>query len=120
ESLQRQFRAKVGLDMSANPDDAARPLPILVEKILGAYEKLPSQWPVDGTTGYEFTASAIAVTIDRDSEAALTELYKQFTGDKRTFEAHVYESKVRILHDSLASEVNMLARRLERIAASRR
>ncbi len=120
ESLQRQFRATLGLDVSAMPDDAARPLPILVEKVLGSYEKLPAQWPVDGTTGYEFGASAVSVTIDRDAEAAFTDFYRQFTGDNRSFGAHVYESKMRILMDSLASEVNMLARRLERIAAAHR
>ena len=68
ESLQRLFKGTMGLDTSAAPDDASRPLPILVEKILGAFEKLPSEWPVDGTTGYEFAASAIGVTIDRDAE----------------------------------------------------
>jgi isoamylase len=120
ESLQRQFRATLGLDLSATPDDAARPLPILVEKILGPHEKLPAHWPVDGTTGYEFTASAIGVSIDRDAEGSLTDFYREFTGDDRSFETHVYESKIRILMDSLASEVNMLARRLERIATSQR
>jgi isoamylase len=120
ETLQRQFKATMLLDHSATPDDAARPLPILVEKILGAFEKLPASWPVDGTTGYEFAASAIGVGVDRDAEAALTELYREFTNDTRSFEAHVYESRIRILLDSLASEVNMLARRLERIAASHR
>jgi len=120
ETLQRQFKATMVLDHSATPDDASRPLPILVEKILGAFEKLPASWPVDGTTGYEFAASAVGVTIDRDAEEAMTELYREFTDDTRSFEAHVYESRVRTLLDSLASEVNMLARRLERIAASRR
>jgi isoamylase len=120
DSLQRQFKATMGLDLSAAPDDASRPLPIIVEKILGPFEKLPAHWPVDGTTGYEFAVSAISVCIDSESEAALTELYREFTGDRRSFETHVYESKLRILLDSLASEVNMLARRLERIAASRR
>jgi isoamylase len=120
ESLQRQFKTSLGLDMSATPDDAARPLPILVEKILGPYEKLPAHWPVDGTTGYEFAASAIGVGIDRDAEGAFSDFYREFTGDQRAFDAHVYESKLRILMDSLASEVNMLARQLERIASSRR
>jgi len=120
ESLQRQFRATMALNLSATPDDAARPLPILVEKILGPYEKLPAHWPVDGTTGYEFAASAIGVGVDRDAEGYLTDFYREFTGDQRSFEAHVYQSKIRILMDSLASEVNMLARRLERIASSRR
>jgi len=120
ESLQQKFKATLGLDLSAAPDDAARPLPILVEKILGPFEKLPTQWPVDGTTGYEFAASAIGVTIDQESEAAFTQLYREYTGDTSSFESHVYESKLRILLDSLASEVNMLGRQLERIAASRR
>jgi glycogen operon protein len=120
ESLQHKFKATMGIDMSAAPDDAARPLPILVEKILGPFEKLPARWPVDGTTGYEFTVSAIGVTVHRESEAAFTELYQEFTGDTRSFDTHVYESKIRILLDSLASEVNMLAQKLERIAASRR
>jgi isoamylase len=120
ESLQRLFRGTMGLDTSAAPDDASRPLPILVEKILGAFEKLPSEWPVDGTTGYEFAASAIGVTIDRDAEPAFTDLYREFTRDTRTFDAHVYESKIRILLDSLASQVNMLARQLERIASAQR
>ncbi len=120
ESLQRQFRANLRLDVSAMPDDAARPLPILVEKILGSYEKLPGSWPVDGTTGYEFTVSAIGVSVDRDAESAFTDLYQKFTGDTHAFGAHVYASKKRIVTDSLASEVNVLARRLQRIAAARR
>ncbi len=120
ESLQRHFRATLGLDVSAMPDDAARPLPILVDKILGPYEKLPASWPVDGTTGYEFNVSAIGVSVDREAEGAFSEFYRQFTGDTQSFGAHVYESKKRILMDSLASEVNMLGRRLERIAAARR
>jgi isoamylase len=120
ENLQRQFRATMGVDLSAMPDDAARPLPILVEKILGAFEKLPAEWPVDGTTGYEFAASAIGVTVDREAEEQLSALYQEFTGDTRSFDTHVYESKIRILYDSLASEVNMLVRQLERIAAAHR
>ena len=75
---------------------------------------------MDGTTGYEFTASAIGVTVDRARKRAFTDFYREFTGDDASVQAHVYESKQRILMDSLASEVNMLARRLERIAAAQR
>src|SRR2546425_7870165 len=36
--------------------DVERPLFLVVEKILGTGEQLPSEWPVHGTTGYEFAA----------------------------------------------------------------
>ncbi len=120
ESLQSRFKLSVPPDASRSPEDAARPLPILVEKILEPHEKLPPQWPVDGTTGYELTAALINLSVDQAAEAQLTQLYRDFTGDERTFAAHVYESKRRIVMDSLASEVNMLARQLERIAGANR
>lgn len=120
ESLQTHARGIVDADPSRTPDDALRPLPILVEKIREPGEKLPAAWPVDGTTGYEFAISSIGVMIDQSAEGAFGELYREFTADERTFQSHVYESKQRILLDSLASEVNMLARQLERIASANR
>jgi isoamylase len=120
ESLQNRFKGIVRPTAPQTPDDAARPLPVLVEKILESNEKLPASWPVDGTTGYEFTAATIGLTVDPSAEAAFTALYKELTGDERPFHTHVYESKQRVLLGSLASEVNMLARQLERIAVARR
>ncbi len=120
ESLQSQFRGFLPPSPGATPDDAARPLPIFVEKILEPDEKLAESWPVDGTTGYEFAGASIGVFIDAAAEAQFTALYREFTGDELAFQAHVYESKQRIVKEALASEVNMLARQLERIAGSRR
>jgi len=120
ESLQNHFRRGLAADPQRSPDDAARPLPILVEKILQPYEKLAPAWPVDGTTGYEFAVASLSILIDQSAEEAFTSLYQRFTGDERSFQTHAYECKKRILTDSLASEVNMLARQLERIAAGRR
>ncbi|MGC4063327.1 MAG: malto-oligosyltrehalose synthase [Polyangiaceae bacterium] len=120
EQLQQHFRGVVGHDPSRMPDDALRPLPLLIEKIRETSEKIPLNWPIDGTTGYEFANAAIGITIDPDAENALTRLYVEFTSDTKTFQDHVYDSKQRILADSLASELNMLARQLERIASSSR
>jgi (1->4)-alpha-D-glucan 1-alpha-D-glucosylmutase len=120
ESLQNHFRRNLAADSGRSPDDAARPLPILVEKILEPYEKLAPAWPVDGTTGYEFAVASLSVLIDQSAEDAFSSFYQRFTGDQRSFQTHAYEAKKCILTDSLASEVNMLARQLERIAAGRR
>ncbi|MFO0574858.1 MAG: malto-oligosyltrehalose synthase [Polyangia bacterium] len=119
ESVQRRFRRTAG-EPAQNPDDAARPLPLLVEKILEPGERLPAEWPVDGTTGYEFASAVLGLWVVPGALEPLTLLHRQFTGDVRTYEQHVYECKRQILADALASEVNMLARHLERIAAANR
>jgi glycogen operon protein len=115
EALQRRFR-RIGLQLGASPDDLPRPLPVLVEKILERGEPLPETWPVDGTTGYEFGAAAMNLMVDARAEKAITSIYESYTGDTYSFAEHVYQSKHQILRYSLASEVNMLGRALERIA----
>jgi isoamylase len=118
DKLQGRFRRNVA-DPKRNPDDAVRPVPILVEKILEAEERLPTSWAVDGTTGYDFAVSMLGLWVDPASEEALTSTHRRFTEDDRSFIQHVHDCKLATL-ESLASEVNMLARRLHRIAAANR
>ncbi|HEX6276632.1 MAG TPA: malto-oligosyltrehalose synthase, partial [Polyangiaceae bacterium] len=118
ESLQRRFQAPTNDDLG--PDDAARPLPLLVEKILSRDERLPTTWPVDGTTGYEFAAVLSGLWVDGAAERAMTAIYRNVTGDQKSFAEHVYDSKQHIVAHTLVSEMNMLARELERIAGKNR
>jgi glycogen operon protein len=122
EALQRGFHAPEPApnDSQRGPDDLARPLPLLVEKILEPGEQLPESWLVDGTTGYDFGAQVSGLWVHRGAENAMTTLYRAFTGDSKTFAEHVYESKLHVLRFSMASEVSMLARALERVAAKNR
>ncbi|HTQ03215.1 MAG TPA: glycogen debranching protein GlgX, partial [Polyangiaceae bacterium] len=92
DALQRRF---IGHERSAkqSPDDEARPLPLLVEKILGKDETLSPTWPVDGTTGYDFTSLVQGLFVDPESEAALTATYRNFTGDLANFQEHVHHGK---------------------------
>jgi len=93
-----------------------KPIWIVAEKILSGSETLPPTWAVDGTTGYEWLASVNGLFVDPAAEERITQVYTQTTGDTRTFAEHVYEAKRAILRTSLASELQMLALRLERIA----
>jgi glycogen operon protein len=119
ESLQSRFHQPPG-ETPVSPDDFARPLPILVEKILQRGEVLPPEWPVDGTTGYEFGVDVMGLWVDKRAEARLTEIYQDVTGDTQTFHEHEYEAKRYILRFSLVSELNMLARQVQRIAIKNR
>ena len=66
---------------------------IWVEKILEPGEQL-RDWPVQGTTGYEFANDATALFVDPGGEAVLTDLYATFTGHREPF-AEVAEAAKR-------------------------
>jgi isoamylase len=121
ETLQRRFAqvARPRFDDSG-PDDAARPLPLLVEKILEPHEQLRGCWPVDGTTGYEFASAVLGLWVDRRAERALSELYRSLTGDARSLREHVYECKKLVIKNSFSSELNLMAQALQRIAREHR
>jgi (1->4)-alpha-D-glucan 1-alpha-D-glucosylmutase len=52
---------------------------IWVEKILEQGEQL-RDWPVQGTTGYEFANDVTTLFLDGDAESTMTEIYARFTG----------------------------------------
>jgi (1->4)-alpha-D-glucan 1-alpha-D-glucosylmutase len=96
------------------------PLYTVVEKILEPGEDLPEEWPVDGTSGYDFTTLVNGVFIERRNQKAFTNLYQRFTGSLIDVDTLIYNSKKLIMHASLASEVNVLANMLDEISVTDR
>jgi (1->4)-alpha-D-glucan 1-alpha-D-glucosylmutase len=94
----------------------ARPGYVVVEKILGHDELLRREWPVQGTTGYEFMNLLNGLFVDAANGQALRELYAEFTGARVRFTDLVYECKRLILKAAMSSELYVLSRRLTRIA----
>ena len=97
-------------------DGPRRDVYMVAEKILSLGEELPTRWPIEGTTGYDFLVQASGVFVDRSAEKELTRIYQMATTDTRPFSEHARESKRAIMRSSLSSEIHMLSRRLERIA----
>src|SRR5215471_7300533 len=95
---------------------AARPFYLVVEKILAHHEMLREDWPVEGTTGYDFTNLVLGLLVDSAAEDVLTRAYVNFTGEHRSFAEIVRASKHRIMDYEMASELNVLARDSARIA----
>ncbi len=81
---------------------------IVVEKILSQGEHVRFDWPVDGTTGYDFLNLVGGLFVDPDSEAALTALNAEVTGEGRTFAEVAHESRLLVLRETLGSELNRL------------
>lgn len=96
--------------------DRPAPVYLLVEKILEAGEKLPDNWPVDGSVGYDFTDAVNNLFIDRRNERAFTKLYERVIGGGARVERLIYDSKKLVMRRALASEVNVLAHRLNEIS----
>jgi (1->4)-alpha-D-glucan 1-alpha-D-glucosylmutase len=101
---------------SAIANLTTRPIWILAEKILSPSEALPATWAIDGTTGYEWLAAVNGLFVDPSAEERITASYVAMTGDTHSFAEHVRDAKRAILRTSLASELQMLALRLERLA----
>jgi (1->4)-alpha-D-glucan 1-alpha-D-glucosylmutase len=82
---------------------------IVVEKILEPGERLPSTWPVAGTTGYDFLNLVTGLFVDPAAEAPFTDLYAELTGEKTEWEEVAVEKKLLVLREVLAADLIRLA-----------
>ncbi len=116
-ALETELRQRYDDMWEENPTaPELRALPIYVEKILARGEELPSEWTVDGTSGYEYLNLVNGVFVDGANEKAFTDLYATFIRDKVNFADLVYSRKKLVMQVSLASEINVLAHRLDAIS----
>lgn len=97
--------------------DLPRPVPIWVEKILEDEERLPSDWPIAGATGYEFLATTAAVLTNRAAEADLDRAYADYCGTKADYPAIRRAAKRQVLTRNLAAELETLVERLRQAFA---
>ncbi len=115
---QLQAWAKTNLAPSAG--EAERPLFLVVEKILTKEETLPVQWPVYGTTGYDFLTLVNGLFVDGSHEQAFNRVYARFIGNHLSFEDCAYESKQLIMRASMSSEINVLGYQLNHLSEMNR
>jgi len=93
---------------------------LVIEKILTGEEHLREDWPVDGTTGYEFANLVNGLFVDPASQDRMDRIYRSFTGNSSDFNDLVYSCKKLILKVVLASELTVLSNLLSRIALADR
>jgi (1->4)-alpha-D-glucan 1-alpha-D-glucosylmutase len=113
--LERLQTAAGALPGQQNPH-----LYLVAEKILGANELLPEEWPVSGTTGYDFLITVNGVFIDPVGIYALEEIYSRFVGIRRDFAEVCYTRKKQAIEQLFASEIRSLDHLLGELAAQDR
>jgi (1->4)-alpha-D-glucan 1-alpha-D-glucosylmutase len=97
------------------------PFFIVVEKILGSGEQLASDWPVHGTTGYEFGATVNNLFVDRRHERAFDDLYRRIVNERRlSFTDLAYRCKKQVLHETMSGDINSLGHQLNRFSERNR
>jgi (1->4)-alpha-D-glucan 1-alpha-D-glucosylmutase len=104
--LQQRLRENTGEDQF-----------VVVEKILGPGETLPSDWPVAGTTGYDFSSLANGLFVDPKGLAFLDRNYADFTQTEHAFGEVVRQGKELVIHELFTGELENLTQWLAQIAA---
>ncbi|MGA9526743.1 MAG: malto-oligosyltrehalose synthase [Terriglobales bacterium] len=92
----------------------------IAEKILTGKERLREDWAVDGTTGYEFSSLVNGLFVDSTAADKMERIYRSFSNQPLRYDDLVYTCKKLILRVGLASELNVLANLLSRIALADR
>ncbi len=85
---------------------------VVIEKITAGTESLPQEWPVNGTTGYDFLNVLNRLFVDPKGAPAIEEIYQRFIGKEVRFEDVMYHKKKLVMKTLLAVEVRALARQL--------
>ncbi len=88
---------------------------IVVEKILSDGEQLPRDWPVEGTTGYDYLNRVNGLFVDGTNAGRFDEIYRDFTENGEEFGEIVYQSRKLVLESSFGSELKALTTRLKRL-----
>lgn len=82
---------------------------IVGEKILEPGEWLREDWPIQGTSGYDFMNQAVGLLVNGEGLLRMGELYSEYTGDTVGFSATAHDKKLNVTQETLGSDVNRLA-----------
>lgn len=92
---------------------------LLVEKILDRGERVPDDWPVDGTTGYEFSALAGGLFVHPEGRDRLSALATELTGTSIGPEVVISASKHLVCERIFPGDIARISRLLHALCAAR-
>lgn len=121
ESIEAALRDRFQDLSRSDPNSLlVKPLYVVVEKILEPGERLPADWPVHGTTGYDFLNALNGLFVDRTQARTLDRVYSRFIQQSLDFQELIYACKKLIMQASMSSEVGVLGHQLDRISEQNR
>jgi len=115
-----QWQTWAAQQFQATPDSQGRVLYVLVEKILGTGERLNPEWPVHGTTGYEFLSLVNHVFVYPSHLRQIEQIYTGFSKPPFNYDDLIYHCKKLIMTTSMAGEINALGHELNVLSEQNR
>jgi malto-oligosyltrehalose synthase len=113
----RRLRARLAELEARRPSGVpAGPAWIVVEKILGEGERLPEDWQVDGTSGYDFMDLVSAVQHAPESADALAELWASVSGRPAVFAVEEEAARREILDRGFTAQLDSAVGALHAVA----
>jgi (1->4)-alpha-D-glucan 1-alpha-D-glucosylmutase len=97
-------------------DGTGRPPFVVVEKVLSGEESLPGNWPVEGTTGYDFLNEVAGLFVDPAGLRALDRHYRRTTRTRVTRAERTYDNKHNVLAQHFYADLATLAHTLLPVA----
>ncbi len=85
---------------------------VVVEKILSGREELPREWPIQGTTGYEYLNAVNRLFVHPEGGRAAEQTYLSFLKNKVNYQDLLYQKKRLVMSTLLAVEMRYLGRLL--------
>ncbi len=90
---------------------------LVVEKILGPDEHLPADWPVEGTTGYEFITALGSLLAHGPGVERLEAAYRRLSPSAQGGEAGIADAKQLMMRVNFSGEMRALARKARALLA---
>jgi (1->4)-alpha-D-glucan 1-alpha-D-glucosylmutase len=90
---------------------------IVVEKILDFQEELPTRWPVQGTTGYDFLNHANGLFCKKGNERQFDRIFRGFTTFRTPYEELRSDKKRLIMGKHMAGDVDNLAHLMKGVSS---
>src|SRR5205809_2620841 len=114
--LQQRSAKALGIGL---PRDS-RAIYMVAEKILTGSETLRKDWPVHGTTGYDFANLLTQLLVESSAETAITKTFHRFVGHSVPFGHLLYAKKLLVMKLALANDVDVLGNLLDRLSERNR
>lgn len=109
EQYLRRLRTRCGEDLY-----------VVVEKILEQEETLPEDWPIQGTTGYDFLNQVNGLFCQRANERAFNAIYRRMVEHSPNYKEWMIDRKHLIAATNLVGDVDNLGHLLKGIAGKYR
>lgn len=112
----RYLKRLRSLRVATDVDGTGRPPFIVVEKVLSGDESLADDWPVEGTTGYDFLNEVAGLFIEPTGLEVLEKHYRRTTRTRATRAELTYQNKHDVLTHHFYADLVTLAHRLLPVA----